>query len=127
MSVIREAGEDYLEAILQIEKINECVRSVDVANRLGVSRPSVNKAIGILREAGMVEQQPYGDIKLTELGRERAEAVSRRHALIKRFLVEALQVEETVAEQDACKMEHAISAQTMARWAEFVAKYLEDN
>ncbi|WP_312642976.1 metal-dependent transcriptional regulator [Hydrogenoanaerobacterium sp.] len=126
MSVIREAGEDYLEAILQIENENDCVRSVDVANRLGVSRPSVNKAIGILREAGMVEQQPYGDIRLTEQGRERAQVVSRRHALIKGFLVEVLRVEESVAEQDACKMEHAVSDQTMTRWAQFVSGYLEN-
>ena len=125
MSGIHEAGEDYLEAILQVEAQNGRVRSVDVANRLKVSRPSVNKAIGNLREAGMVEQELYGDISLTQAGRERAKAVLYRHELIKRFLTEMLCVESEVAERDACKIEHTVSEQTMARLADFVAKYLE--
>lgn len=126
MGEIREAGEDYLEAILQLEGENGRVRSVDIANRLGVSRPSVNKAMGNLREAGMITQELYGDIFLTDTGRERASAVLGRHGLIKRFLTEVLGVENAVAEQDACKMEHIVSSQTIERWSEFIARYLED-
>ncbi|MEF9852703.1 MAG: metal-dependent transcriptional regulator [Hydrogenoanaerobacterium sp.] len=125
MGEIHKAGEDYLEAILQVEQNSGRVRSVDVAKKLSVSRPSVNKAMGNLCEAGMVQKERYGDIILTEEGRERAAAVLRRHELIKRFLAEVLGVDDAVAEEDACKMEHIVSPQTMALWTEFILRYLQ--
>lgn len=120
MSKIRSSGEDYLETILEIEKSNGRVRSIDVANKLGVSRPSVNKAINNLKEEGMLKQEYYGDIMLTEEGRQRALAIKQRHTLIKKFLVDILGVDEKIAEEDACKMEHVVSQTTILKLNEFV-------
>lgn len=122
---LREAGENYLEAILELQEQGQGTRSIDVAKRLGVSRPSVNKALGILKDAGMVEQQPYGLITLTETGRKRAEEVSRRHIIIKRFLTEVLSVDKDTSDIDACRMEHVISNKTMTALVEFLEKYLK--
>lgn len=124
---LHEAGEDYLEAILELQNDSEGARSIDVAKRLGVSRPSVNKAMGILKEAGMVEQQPYGLITLTESGKARAEEVSRRHLIIKRFLVEVLGVDSKTGDIDACRMEHVISDVTMSNLVAFVENHLKDS
>jgi DtxR family Mn-dependent transcriptional regulator len=125
--VLREASENYLEAILKLEEISGPVRSIDVANLLGVSRPSVNKAVSVLKKAGMVEQQPYGRISLTPLGREQAKAVDLRHKTLKRFLTKILGVEESVAEEDACRMEHVISPETMKRLTDYIQKIKEEN
>ena len=119
--VLREAGEDYLEAILWLETDNsKDVRSIDVANYLGVSRPSVNKAIGVLKGAGMVEQQPYGKIRLTPQGRQHAQQVAGRHETLRFFLTELLGVTAEVADEDACRMEHVVSHQTMEKLAQYI-------
>lgn len=121
--VLREAGENYLEAILRLEDENMHVRSIDIANALSVSRPSVNKAMGVLKKAGMIDQQPYGHISLTELGRKKAHEVMARHRLIKSFLTDILGVDDKTADEDACKMEHVVSAQTMRK----LTKHFEES
>lgn len=117
---LHEAGENYLEALLELSVDGAPVRSVDVAQRLGVSKPSVNKAMGILKEAGMVEQQLYGNITLTQAGRARAEQVQARHAALKKFLHEVLGVPLEIADEDACKMEHVVSEVTMEQLIAFL-------
>lgn len=124
-TILREAGENYLEAILRLEDESHHVRSIDVANTLGVSRPSVNKALGVLKKAGMVEQQPYGRISLTGLGRERAQDVLRRHVALRTFLTKLLGVDAETADADACRMEHVISEQTMAKLCDYMEKITE--
>lgn len=119
---LREASEDYLEAILNLEDDKGEVRSIDVANFLNVSRPSVNKAVGVLKEMGMVEQEPYSPIKLTDLGRMKASEVDRRHRALRRFLIEVLGVDPTTADDDACKIEHVISKQTMEKLIDYLAE-----
>ena len=118
--VLREASEDYLEAILKLEDDNKHVRSIDVASDLGVSRPSVNKAIGVLKKAGMVEQQPYGRIMLTAQGRKQATEIMTRHKTLKHFLIGVLGVDEATADEDACKMEHVVSAQTINKLTRYI-------
>ena len=81
MANIHESGENYLELILDISKTQKDVRSIDIAKRLGVSRASVSKALGVLREAGMVEPAYYGKVVLTEAGVKRASEVRNRHDL----------------------------------------------
>lgn len=118
--VLREAGENYLEAILKLEDENQHVRSIDIASALRVSRPSVNKAIGVLKKAGMVEQQPYGRISLTEEGRKKASDVMSRHNTLKKFLTKILEVDELVADDDACRMEHVVSEETMQKLTNYI-------
>ncbi len=124
---ISTSSENYLEAIYNLSKDCGSVRSIDVANGLGVSKASVNKAVSILREAGMVEQELYGAITLTPLGETRAREVFHRHCTIKRFLIRILGVPEKVAEEDACRMEHVISGETMRLLTDYLESRLGDD
>ena len=118
------ANEDYLECIVRIAREDESagqgVRSVDIAQRLNVSKASVNKAVAALKASGMVEQSHYGKVMLTEKGRAAGEAVWYRHRLLRTFLVRELGVEFDVADEEACMMEHALSEDTMARWLAYL-------
>lgn len=115
MANIHESGENYLELILDISKTQKDVRSIDIAKRLGVSRASVSKALGVLREAGMVEPAYYGKVVLTEAGVKRASEVRNRHDLLCRYLTEILGVSKEVAEVDACRMEHIVSQEVISK------------
>lgn len=110
---ISASSQDYLEAILELVKEHKAIRSVDIASKLGVSRASVNKAMGVLKNAGFIEHEPYSAICLTLEGEKVATAVIKRHTVLKEFLIEVLGVSEQAAQEDACKMEHAISIETL--------------
>lgn len=114
------SNEDYLETILQLSEHSPQVRSVDVAEQLHVSKASVSKAMGVLREAGMVNQEHYGLISLTDEGRAIAEEVLKRHKMIKYFLTHILHVDPDVAEEDACRMEHTFSKETRDKWFAYI-------
>lgn len=119
------ANEDYLECMVRLEQEGvqgEGIRSVDIAQQLNVSKASVNKAVTVLKEQGLVEQSHYGKVVLTEPGRELGQAVWYRHRLLRTFLVQELGVEFERADTEACMMEHALSEDTMRRWL----NYLED-
>lgn len=119
-----EANEDYIEAIYQLAgDVGTPVRSVDLAKKLDVSKASVNKAVSVLKEHGYVTQQPYGDIYLTPEGLEYGKSVLKRHMLLYHFLMDVLGVESETASEEACRMEHAISDDTLTRWI----IYLENN
>jgi DtxR family Mn-dependent transcriptional regulator len=120
------SNEDYLETLLELCGARGKIRSVDVAEHLHVSKASVNKAMGILREAALIEQEHYGLIHLTDLGRQHAAEIMERHSKIKRFLVEILGIDEAIAEQDACKMEHVISESTRDHWFSYLRQVLVD-
>ena len=122
---LRESGEDYLETIYSLEQETGTVRSTDVAKILGVSRPSVARAIQVLKENGYIEHESYGAIQLTEKGREKARLVYRRHVIITRFLVTILQVEPKTAEQDACRAEHVFSDETMEKLTAYLEQEME--
>ena len=109
---LQESGENYLEAILILEKRNCIARSVDVANELGFSKPSVSRAMSLLKEAGYVKVGQINQLLLTETGKEVAEKVYQKHCVLKEFLMQ-IGVEEEVASKDACRMEHVISEQTL--------------
>ncbi len=112
---ILESGENYLETILILKNRNGSVRSIDVANELCFTKPSVSRAIGILKKAGLLEIGEGGLLLLTEEGESRASEVYERHRLISRFLVEILQVSKETADADACKIEHFLSEETFQK------------
>lgn len=111
--------EDYLETIYLLSKVNGHARVRDVAAALHVKMPSVIKALLELKKLSLVTQEPYGAVDLTDSGTETAKQILGRHTLLKEFL-ELLNVSEANAEKDACSMEHFLSAETLARIAEFV-------
>ena len=105
---VHESGEMYLEAILVLSKENGYVRAVDVSEYLGYSKPSVSRAMGILRRGDYISVEKDGAITLTEQGRNIAEKIFERHTVLSQLLIK-LGVSEQTAIADACKMEHAIS------------------
>jgi Mn-dependent DtxR family transcriptional regulator len=98
----------YLETIFVLSKTHANVRSVDVAEDLGYSKPSVSRAMGILKSGGFIVIDPSGSIHLTEDGEKIARKIYERHTLISKFLC-AIGVDEKTAAEDACKIEHVIS------------------
>ena len=105
---LQESGEMYLESIYVLSKEKDCVRSVDVGEYMGYSKPSVSRAIGLLREGGYVTVSPDGHLSLTEAGAEIAHKIYDRHTTISAFLI-SLGVDEETAGEDACRIEHDIS------------------
>ena len=120
--ILKESGEDYLEAVLELEEKNGIVRVVDVAALLGVSKPSVSKAMSNLKAAGYVNQETYGDITLTEKGREKAQEVYNRHKLLAAFFEQVLGVSHETAGKDACRAEHVLSSETMEKMMEYMSR-----
>ena len=110
MKILR-ASEDYLEAMLMMKEKHGYIRSIDVAEQLGVTKPSVTYTTKRLRESGYITMDKDGLITLTDSGLTIAESMLERHRLLSGFLM-ALGVEETVALRDACRIEHDISQQT---------------
>ena len=110
--VIQESAENYLEAILMIKQRNGEVHSVDIAAELGFSKPSVSVAMKNFRQNGYITMDEHGHIELTEAGLEIAERIYERHRLIM-ALLSKLGVEESVARDDACRIEHVISEESM--------------
>ena len=108
---LQESGEMYLEAILVLSRERNFVRSVDVSEYLGYSKPSVSRAVGLLKNGEYITVDPNGGLNLTEKGREIAEKIYERHTLLSELLVRMGVSKETAA-ADACKMEHAISDET---------------
>ena len=108
---IRPSAEDYLETILLLSQKNGTVRSIDVANAIGFSKPSVSVAMKKLRENGMITVDAEGYIKLTEEGEQSARQVYERHLTLYNWLV-GTGVDEKTAEADACRMEHVLSEDT---------------
>ena len=105
---IQESGEMYWETILRLSQKSGHVRAIDVGEEMGYSKPSVSRAMSLLKQGGYVVIDRNGAITLTDAGRELAEKIYERHTLITNFLV-SIGVDEETAAEDACKMEHSIS------------------
>lgn len=126
MDKMSSSLEDYLEAIYVLGQQGGEVRLTDVAVFLKVSRPSVNRAIGTLKEAGLVVHEAYGQISLSAKGKTQAAKVLKRHLLIKRFLTDTLDVSEATAEEDACRMEHVMSGETIEKLFHYLENTREE-
>ncbi|MDR3137062.1 MAG: metal-dependent transcriptional regulator [Coriobacteriales bacterium] len=127
MGKLTASNEDYLEAIYQLGGAEGSVRSVDLATKLDVSKASVNKALSNLKAVGFVQQPHYGDITLTRRGINYARGVQSRHDVLHKFLTAVLGVESAQAAEEACKMEHAISDETLGLWVSFMEKWKSVN
>ena len=108
---LHESGEMYLETILILKNRFGYVRSIDIAHELGYSKPSVSRAVSLLKENDYITYDPNGMILLTEKGSEIAESIYERHKVLSKYLI-SLGVSEDTAQRDACRMEHVISPET---------------
>ncbi|MBO7190894.1 MAG: metal-dependent transcriptional regulator [Elusimicrobiaceae bacterium] len=114
--------EDYLEAVSFCADTNGVARVSDIRDMLGVKTPSVTGAMKALAQAGYVSHEPYKGIVLTAKGRRAAEDVKKRHAILSRFLTQVLGVNPKTADMDACKMEHAVSKETLEKLHAYLHK-----
>lgn len=105
---MQESGEMYLETILILSKEKKYVRSIDVCEYMGYSKPSISRAVSLLRNEGYVDMDDRGYLSLTDQGREIAEKIYERHNVLSKVLVD-LGVDEKAAVEDACRIEHVIS------------------
>lgn len=105
---MQESGEMYLETIYVLSHKSNSVRSIDVAEEMGYSKPSVSRAVGLLKKDGLLLMDEMGNLKLTEAGEEKAKRIYERHTVLSRLLMN-LGVDEATATEDACRIEHYIS------------------
>lgn len=119
---LQESGEMYLESILVLSRKNSAVRAIDICEYMGYSKPSVSRALKLLKDGGYVVADRHGYLTLTKAGREVAEKIYDRHTQICAFL-ELLGVSHEVASEDACKMEHVISDESL----EAIKKHAEEH
>ena len=108
---LHESGEMYLETILILKNRFGYVRSIDIANEMSVSKPSVSRAVGLLKDNGYISFDPNGMILLTETGKTVAEKIYDRHTVLTKYFM-SIGVSEEIASRDACKIEHIISDET---------------
>ena len=117
---LHESAEMYLETIYLLSQQRQSVRSIDVAEHMGYSKPSISRAMGLLKQGGYVAVDEDGFLRLTETGLAVAQKVFERHTIVSRFLMK-LGVDEATAVEDACKIEHVISDASLAA----IKAYLE--
>ncbi len=118
---LQESGEMYLETILVLSKKQKAVRSIDISEYMGYSKPSVSRAVGLLKNGGMITVDRDGFIRLTETGLDVASRTYERHVWLSNFLT-SIGVSPDVATDDACKLEHYISAESFSA----LKKYAEE-
>ena len=119
-SSISASLQDYLEAILNLSRQTGPVRVTDIALKLNIAKASVAQALSLLKDQGLIRQERYGPVELTEKGRRCALVVQSRHKILLGFLVEVLGVDRKTAEKDACLMEHAVSTETVEKLVDFL-------
>lgn len=108
---LKESGEMYLETIYVLSQKKNFVRAIDICEEMGYSKPSVSRAMGLLRDGGYINVAKDGGITLTDLGLEVAERTYERHKVLSKFFI-SIGVDEETAVNDACKIEHVISSET---------------
>lgn len=119
---LHESGQMYLEAVYVLLKKNEKIRAIDIGTYLGYSKPSVSRAVGILKSGGYIEIDAEGHITLTASGDEVASQLYERHTILSDMLF-ALGVSEKTASEDACRIEHVISEESFAAIKKYMKKF----
>jgi DtxR family Mn-dependent transcriptional regulator len=117
---LSESIENYLEAILDLEKTNKVARAKDIAEQLGLQKGSVSGALKVLKEKRLINYEPYSFITLTSKGKKIAESIYRRHQVLNDFLQNILQIDADKADNTACRMEHVIDEETLERLIVFI-------
>lgn len=117
----RESEEMYLETILLLKRQKSCVHSVDIANELAYSRPSVSRAVGLLQKNGYIKMAASGEISLTDEGYKKATEIYERHRVITQVLIK-IGADKDMAEDNACRIEHVISEELMDVLKRFAEK-----
>lgn len=107
--------EDYMEAIVMLSASNKVVRVKDIAKKLDIKMPSVSAALAKLKEMDLIDYEKYGYIELTEKGQEIADRVFKRHTFLTDFFTSVLQIDVAAADEEACKVEHALAPHTCSR------------
>ena len=120
--VMQESGEMYLEIIYVLSQQSGSVRSIDVAEHLGYSKPSVSRAVGLLEKDGLLRRDETGALMLTETGEEKARRIYERHTVLTKLFIK-LGVDEETAAEDACRIEHYISDQSFEAIKAHMRKY----
>ena len=121
--LLQESGEMYLETIYVLSQTSSAVRSIDVAEYMGFSKPSVSRAIGLLKSEGLVKIDKDGYLKLTEAGTILSKRIYERHTVLSKLFLQ-LGVEEKIASEDACRIEHYISDETFSAIKRHMEKYM---
>lgn len=119
---LQESGEMYLETIYVLSKESSTVLAIDIGNHLGYSKPSVSRALGLLKESGYIEKSDVGGIKLTKTGEKIAKTIYERHTILSTLFMN-LGVDKKTAVEDACRIEHYISDKTFKAIKAHMAKY----
>ncbi|MBA3009656.1 MAG: metal-dependent transcriptional regulator [Proteobacteria bacterium] len=118
---LSESLEDYLETILALQTKNTVARSKDIAQKMDIKRGSVTGMLKKLEAQGFINYEPYGYVTLTPSGEKIAKEIENRHIMLKDFLFRILGVEETIANDTACRMEHAMDRNTFKKFKQFIA------
>jgi len=119
---VQESGEMYLETIYILSKKSKIVRAIDVGAEMGFSKPSVSRALGLLKKEGLVEVAEDGCLKLTKEGEKHAKSIYERHTVLSRLFIN-LGVDKKTATEDACRIEHYISDKTFRAIKNHMLKY----
>lgn len=121
---LTNSQEEYLKTIYLLEKNSKRVRVTDMALKLGITKPSVNKAINLLKDMGVIHYRAYGNITLTQEGERYAVEVIKKQDILKMFLVEILNIDTKQAEEEAIAMKHAISEQTAKKLNQYITQLM---
>lgn len=124
-SDISSTMEDYLETIFELERDKKYARVKDIAQKMNVKLPTVTSMLNNLQKRDLVSHEKYDHVELTRKGREVAREVYRSHTMIKKFLMDILKIDAKTADEDACKMEHAVSSETLERIVKFM-EFIEE-
>ena len=122
--MITSSLEEYLKTIYVLKNKEGQVRVTDISKKLNCSKPSVNRALNCLKEEGLILYEIYGDIDITKEGIEIAKSIIKRYDILKLFLVEILEVDEDVAQDEAQKMKHSVSEDTISKLENYIIKVL---
>lgn len=120
MEQLSPSLEDYMEAIYVVKINRKSVKPIEIARKLNVKKPSVTGAVKKLSRKGFLRYRKYEDIVITEKGEKLARDIYRKHKLLSKFFIEVLQIKEDTAEEDACRMEHALSKPTLSKLTKFI-------